>query len=64
VIDEAGLNAGGHKPERYGAMIQWAHSEYSRIRLQYNYDKSMPEGEHEVYLQYTLSLGAHPAHQF
>jgi hypothetical protein len=64
LIDEAGLDAGGYKPKRYGAMVQWAHSEYSRIRLQYNYDKSVEEGEHEVYLQYTLSLGAHPAHQF
>jgi len=64
LIDEAGLDAGGYKPKRYSGMIQWAHSEYSRIRLQYNYDKSQPQGEHEVYLQYTVSLGAHPAHQF
>jgi hypothetical protein len=64
IADETDLDAGGYKPKRYAAMIQWAHSEYSRIRLQYNYDKSMPDGEHEIYLQYTLSLGAHPAHQF
>ncbi len=64
LIDESGLDAAGYKPKRYGAMIQWAHSEYSRIRLQYNRDKSVAQGEHEIYLQYTLSLGAHPAHQF
>lgn len=64
LINEAGLDAGDHKPQRVSAMVQWAHSEYSRIRLQYNQDKSLPQEEHQIYLQYTLSLGAHPAHQF
>ena len=56
----------GHDPQRETVMIDWSHSEFSRIRLQYNRDESRPNGrvDNQVYLQYIFALGSHPAHQF
>ena len=43
-------------------------SEFSKIRLQYAYDKSdflvKEEDAHSVYLQFEILFGAHGAHQF
>jgi len=45
--------------------LTWYPSEYSKLRLQYNYDRRADVGEdHSVWLQVELSLGAHAAHQF
>lgn len=54
---------------RYSAMIDFLPSEFSRIRLQYNYDKSLFLGSerktnHEIILQFNLAIGAHGAHGF
>lgn len=64
VLDEAGLLAWGGDPKRYSAMLEWVPSEFSRIRLQYNLDKSLPDTDNQIFLQYTFSLGAHGAHPF
>jgi len=64
VLEEAGLLSDGFTPQRYSAMLQWQHSEYSRLRLQYNLDKSLPEDDHQIFLQYTFVLGAHGAHAY
>jgi len=55
----------GH-PQRYSAMVDWSHSEFSRLRLQYNRDQSRVGGggDNQVFLQYIFSLGSHPAHTF
>ena len=46
-------------------MADWNPSEFSRIRLQYNYDKSQQDvTDHQIFLQYIFSLGAHGAHKF
>ena len=60
------LAANGQHPQRYTAMVDWSHSEFSRIRLQYNRDESRPNGkaDDQVYVQYIFALGSHPAHQF
>lgn len=58
------LDPDNHDPTRYSVMLDWAHSEFSRLRLQYNRDNSNPHGENEIYLQYVMSLGAHGAHRF
>lgn len=59
------LDNQGHDPTRTSAMVDFANSEFSRFRLQYNYDESRPEGsDKEWYLQYIMSLGAHGAHAF
>ncbi len=41
-------------------------SEFSKIRLQYNYDNIMGDDSHEhsVFLQFEFLLGAHAAHKF
>ena len=53
------------KPRRDSASLDYLPSEFSRIRLQYNRDVSQPARvDNQVLLQYTLSLGAHGAHQY
>ncbi len=64
VLAEAGLDNEGHTPKRYSAMVEWLPSEFSRVRLQVNRDKSYKKTDHQIFLQYTMSLGAHGAHQF
>jgi hypothetical protein len=64
VLDEAGLMANGHTPQRSSLMAEWLPSEYSRIRLQYNRDESYPVVDDQVFLQYTFSMGAHGAHRY
>ena len=52
-------------PRRYSAMIDWNPSEFSRIRLQVNQDKSQ-QGftDNVIFLQYIFSMGTHGAHKF
>jgi hypothetical protein len=64
VLAEAGLDDEGHNPERYSLMLEWLPSEFSRVRLQYNHDKSYEDSANQIFLQYTMSLGSHAAHQF
>lgn len=64
VAEHAGLDSEGHKPTRWSAMVDFANSEYSRLRLQYNRDDSYRKADNQVILQYTMSLGAHGAHPF
>jgi|SRR5215469_10352061 len=60
----ASLLAGGYAPHRESAMIDFSNSEFSRIRLQFNRDQSGPTSYNEVFLQYIVAMGAHPAHTF
>ena len=64
VLEEAGLLAQGHDPQRTSLMLDYSRSEYSRIRLQYNRDESGPDIDHQWLLQYIMSLGAHGAHSY
>lgn len=53
------------QPKRDGVALDYAPSEFSRIRLQYNRDNTQPgRSDNQLFLQYTLSLGAHGAHQY
>ena len=56
----------GKKPWRASAMIDFSPTEFSRIRLQYNYGRSAPGGKtnQEFFLQVILGIGAHAAHPF
>lgn len=54
---------------KYTAMIDFNPTEFSRIRLQYNYDQtnysvSQAYPLHEVFLQLNMAVGAHGAHKF
>ena len=52
--------------QRWSAMVDFSNSEFSRLRLQYNRDESRPGGvtDGQWLLQYVVSIGSHPAHQF
>lgn len=57
------------KRSRISPKLTWRPTEFSKIRLQYNYDKAEHinnnnEDEHSIWLQYEFMLGAHPKHKF
>jgi len=64
VLGEAGLDDEGHKPKRSTIMLDYSHSEYSRIRLQYAKDDSYEDSDVLIFLQFLVTLGAHGAHRF
>lgn len=50
---------------RLSPNLTWYPSEFSKIRLQYNYDHRADLGSaHSVWLQFEFLLGAHAAHKF
>ncbi|MGC8805052.1 MAG: hypothetical protein ACP5QD_03875 [Candidatus Ratteibacteria bacterium] len=56
----------GDKPWRASAMVEFNPSEFSKIRLQYNYDKSNRDRRtnNEWFIQFIGGVGAHAAHTF
>ena len=64
VLAEAGLVTNGHTPERSTIMLDYSHSEYSRIRFQYAKDNSYDDSDNLFFVQYIMTLGAHGAHSF
>lgn len=50
---------------RISPNLTWYPTEFSKVRLQYNYDDRRVEGvDHSVWLQLEFLLGAHAAHKF
>jgi hypothetical protein len=50
---------------RISPNLTWYPTEFSKFRLQYNYDDRREEGvDHSVWLQFEFLLGAHAAHKF
>jgi len=50
---------------RISPNLTWYPSEFSKIRLQYNYDdRDLIGVDHSVWLQFEFLLGAHAAHKF
>jgi len=64
VLAEAGLDAAGHNPRRGTLMFDYSHSEYSRLRMQYERDDSYTDADNILTLQYIMSIGPHGAHRF
>jgi hypothetical protein len=56
----------GDSPWRATAALDFNPSEFTRLRLQYNYDMSYRTGKanNEVFLQAIFAIGAHGAHAF
>jgi hypothetical protein len=53
------------QPYRATGSLEFNPTEFSRIRLQYNYDKSDPNKlNQEIFLQFLLAVGAHGAHAY
>jgi hypothetical protein len=65
-LDLAGttLDTLGTSARRYSAEMSYYTSEVGRFRLQYNLDQSRPRSDHELFLQYTVNIGAHGAHAY
>ncbi len=50
---------------RISPVLTWYPSEFSKLRLQYNFDRGKFIGtEHSIWLQFEFALGAHAAHKF
>ena len=51
---------------RFSPLLSWRPSEFSRIRLQYNFDEAshLDDSAHSVWLGFEWLYGAHPAHNF
>ena len=50
---------------RISPNLTWHPTEFSKIRLQYNYDRRRSMGEdHSIWLQFEFLLGAHAAHKY
>ena len=64
-MNNANLARYDFNPSRNSVMVDFSPSEFSRIRLQLAEDKSS-QGitDHQVYVQYLVNIGAHPAHQY
>ncbi|WP_455204516.1 hypothetical protein [Kaarinaea lacus] len=60
---ESGLGS-GYDPQRASIMVDYAPSEFSRLRLQYNRDETQPKADDQLYIQFLMSLGAHGAHKY
>ena len=59
------LATDGFNPQRTTVMVDYTPSEFSRFRLQYGPSRTRPGiTDNELFLQYILTLGAHPAHKF
>lgn len=54
----------GDDPRRYSLMFDYSHSEFSRIRVQYNRDETGRSNSDQFTLQYIMSIGAHGGHEF
>lgn len=56
----------GESPWKATGSVEFKPTEFSRIRAQYNYDRSGRDDRtnHEVLVQFTLGIGAHAAHAF
>ena len=51
---------------RISPVLTWFPTEYSKLRLQYNFDQgdALERDEHSLWLQFEFLLGAHAAHKF
>lgn len=69
-LDPAGAwgpqaDAPEHRPRRLSAMLDFSPSEFSRWRVQLAQDRARAGiVDNQLFLQYQMLLGAHPAHRF
>jgi hypothetical protein len=50
---------------RLSPNVTWYPTEFSKLRIQYNYDDRKGVGtDHSLWLQFEFILGAHAAHKF
>lgn len=49
---------------RLSAMVDWSHSEFSRLRFEVNETEAGTDNLTAVFVQYIMSIGSHGAHRF
>ena len=64
-VNAAALAAPDYRPRKNSLMLDYSPSEFSRVRLQFAQDRAR-QGfvDHQIFLQYQMSLGAHGAHDY
>lgn len=63
--DSVGRDPARAQRWRLSPNLTWYPTEFSKVRLQYNFDDRRVEGvDHSVWLQFEFLLGAHAAHKF
>lgn len=55
---------GENRQYRFSGLLGYVPSEFSAIRLQYNYLDQKVSDEHQVLLQLNYTMGSHPAHNY
>jgi len=61
----ANLALSDHAPTRTALMLDWAPSEFSRVRLQLARDRArLGLSDKQIMIQYQMSLGSHGAHNY
>jgi hypothetical protein len=64
-VNDAALPRDGYRPKRHSLMVDYSPSEFTRLRLQYSKDQSLPnQNDNQWFVQYIYSLGTHGAHSF
>ncbi len=64
-IDPVGIDLERGNRFRVSPNLTWYPTEFSKVRLQYNYDDRDKIGiDHSLWLQMEMSLGSHSAHRF
>lgn len=64
-VNDVYLATAPFTPQKTTVMFDYTPSEFSRFRVQYAESKTQPGlADRQFFLQYILSLGAHPAHRF
>ncbi len=64
IFSGSALDPLSHNPRIYSFMLDYANSEFSRLRLQYNHDETSLVNNQQIGLQYIMSIGAHGGHEF
>ena len=67
IVGRARTRSPVSKRHRVSPLLTFYPSEFSRLRLQYNYDRfdhARESAAHSVWLGLEFALGSHPAHEF
>ena len=60
-LSEPGMSQEKH---RWSGLLAYVPTEFSAVRLQYNYQDDRVRDEHQVLLQLNFTMGSHPAHLY
>lgn len=63
-LEGTSLDNNGHAPRAQSALLEFDNSEFSSIRLQYTHDDEDIKSDDQIFLRYTVTMGAHGAHKY